>query len=200
VAGRPRILDDAAILDAAVKVMGRVAPAKLTLALVANEVGLAPATLVQRFGSKRGLLLALAEHTATNLRALSVNLQDAHGSPLAALTELVVAAWQAFETPDIFANHLAFLCADLADPQFRELALASQQMQQRQIEMLLHRAHEVGELRAGTDTVALGAAVQGAAAGCGLLWAVDRRGNLARRQRAALEAILARYRVTPEPR
>ena len=60
-AGRPRGIDDAAILRATVDVIGRVGPVGLTLAAVAAEVGLVPGTLVQRFGSKRGLLLALAE-------------------------------------------------------------------------------------------------------------------------------------------
>ena len=39
--------------------MSRLGPARLTLAEVAKEAGLSPATLVQRFGSKRGLMLAL---------------------------------------------------------------------------------------------------------------------------------------------
>ena len=58
---RPRTVSDQAILAATARVIGDLGPAKLTLARVASEVGLAPATLVQRFGSKRGLLLALAE-------------------------------------------------------------------------------------------------------------------------------------------
>ncbi|MCA1563440.1 MAG: TetR/AcrR family transcriptional regulator, partial [Acidobacteria bacterium] len=42
---------------AAIQVMARLGPVRLTLADVAREIGLSPATLVQRFGSKRGLLL-----------------------------------------------------------------------------------------------------------------------------------------------
>ena len=49
-------MEDAAILRAAAEVIGRTGPARFTLAAVASEVGLVPATLVQRFGSKRGLL------------------------------------------------------------------------------------------------------------------------------------------------
>ncbi|MDQ3742446.1 MAG: TetR/AcrR family transcriptional regulator, partial [Actinomycetota bacterium] len=57
---RPKTVEDDAVLDAALRVVDRAGPAGLTLAAVAEEVGLAPATLVQRFASKRGLLLALA--------------------------------------------------------------------------------------------------------------------------------------------
>ena len=52
-AGRPRTHSDDALLDATFRAVGAVGPARLTLADVAREAGVAPATLVQRFGSKR---------------------------------------------------------------------------------------------------------------------------------------------------
>ena len=55
-AGRPRTHSDDALLDATFRAVGAVGPARLTLADVAREAGVAPATLVQRFGSKRALL------------------------------------------------------------------------------------------------------------------------------------------------
>ncbi|MEU9144100.1 TetR/AcrR family transcriptional regulator [Streptomyces sp. NPDC048349] len=196
-AGRPRGIDDAAILRAAVDVMGRTGPAKLTLAVLAREVGLVPGTLVQRFGSKRGLLLALAEHTAKDADAVYEGVRAAHDSPLAALAALFDETWAVATSPEAFANHLAFLCADLDDPQFRDCALASQQAQSRRIGELLGHAKDAGELEPDTDTTALAATVQAATTGVAVLWAVDRRGALAERQRAALEAVLASHRATP---
>jgi AcrR family transcriptional regulator len=59
---RPRRISDEAALAGALKVMFRNGPAEFTLAAVAAEVGIAPPTLVQRFGDKRGLILrALAQ-------------------------------------------------------------------------------------------------------------------------------------------
>ena len=57
---RHRTLPDEQVIAAAARVIGRLGPARLTLADVAREAGLAPATLLQRFGSKRGLLLEVA--------------------------------------------------------------------------------------------------------------------------------------------
>ena len=57
---RPRTTSDATILAALTRVISRIGPAKLTLADVAAEAGHSRAGLVQRFGSKRGLLLAVA--------------------------------------------------------------------------------------------------------------------------------------------
>src|ERR1700692_2932214 len=57
-APRPRETSAAEILAAAARVMQRRSPVDLTLADVAKEAGVVPATLIQRFGTKRSLLLA----------------------------------------------------------------------------------------------------------------------------------------------
>src|SRR6266849_3641275 len=56
---RPRQTSDDEILAATARVMQRRSPTQLTLADVAKEAGVVPATLIQRFGTKRGLLLAV---------------------------------------------------------------------------------------------------------------------------------------------
>ena len=57
--GRRKVTPDADVLTATMRVVNRVGPGRLTLADVAAEAGLAPATLLQRFGSKRGLIDAV---------------------------------------------------------------------------------------------------------------------------------------------
>ncbi|HEY2545383.1 MAG TPA: helix-turn-helix domain-containing protein, partial [Candidatus Acidoferrum sp.] len=56
---RPRETSDEQILAATARVMQRRSPTQLTLSDVAKEAGVVPATLIQRFGTKRGLLLAM---------------------------------------------------------------------------------------------------------------------------------------------
>src|SRR5215471_15001843 len=82
---RPRTASDAEILQATGRAIARLGPARLTLAAVAQEVGLAPATLVQRFGSKRGLLLALAAEAVAGVEVCFAGVRKAHPSPLDAL-------------------------------------------------------------------------------------------------------------------
>ena len=190
-AGRPRGIDDAAILRATVDVIGRVGPAGLTLAAVASEVGLVPGTLVQRFGSKRGLLLALAERAAADADALLGRVRAEHESALAALAALLVASAGPMATPETFANHLAFLCIDLTDPEFRAHALAVHQAQGRAVGALLTESRRAGDLRPGTDVAALVGSVQAIASGAGLVWALDRRGSLEQRLRQALDSVLS---------
>ncbi|MCX4451353.1 TetR/AcrR family transcriptional regulator [Streptomyces sp. NBC_01789] len=179
------------ILRAAADVIGQVGPVGLTLAAVAREVGLVPGTLMQRFGSKRGLLLALAEHSAKNAAALPERVREEHESALEALAALIVEPMASMATPETFANHLAFLCIDLTDPQFRQHALAIHQAQSRAIEALLTESLLQGELRAGTDIAALASSVQAITSGAGLLWALDRQGTLVQRLRQELNNVLS---------
>ncbi|WP_234362317.1 TetR/AcrR family transcriptional regulator [Streptomyces sp. IMTB 1903] len=202
---RPRGVEDAVILQAAARVMGRVGPSGLTLAAVAREVGLVPGTLVQRFGSKHGLLLALADRSAQEAGELAVRARTAHPSALGALAALASQTLAGMDTPESFAHHLAFLCTDLTDPQLYERALAVHRSQRRAIESLLAEAAQAGELRAGTDVAALAGTVQAITVGAGLTWAVERRGSLAERLRHELDTVLrphlptrTRHRREPE--
>ena len=185
-AGRPRTHSDDALLDATFRAVGALGPARLTLADVAREAGVAPATLVQRFGSKRALLVAAATRAAARAGTALPAPGDA---PLAALTDGLVALTGPVEDPAAFANHLALLQLDLADPQLRALAVRHARGLRRAIRALLDAAVAAGEL-APCDTRALSDAVHAVFHGAQLDWAVDRRGTLGRRVRRALDAVL----------
>ncbi|GAA1088922.1 TetR/AcrR family transcriptional regulator [Kitasatospora arboriphila] len=196
-AGRPRGVDDVVILRATAEVIGRVGPAGLTLAAVAREVGLVPGTLVQRFGSKRGLLVALAEQSVKDADATAGRARAEHGTALDALAALVTEWLAPMDTPERFANHLAFLCLDLTDPQLHRHALAAHLAQRRAVERLLASAAPAGELREGTDTAALAGSVQAVTTGAGLTWALERSGTLAERVEYELRALLAPHTTAP---
>src|SRR5690242_9827132 len=61
---RRRKAEDDDVFAALVRVMQRRAPAELTLREIAAEAGITAGALVQRFGSKRAMLLAHARHAA----------------------------------------------------------------------------------------------------------------------------------------
>jgi AcrR family transcriptional regulator len=173
--GRPRTTTDDAILAGASRVVTRLGPAGLTLAEVAREAGLAPATLVQRFGSKRGLLLALAARGAAGVAEPFDRARAGFGSPLATLLAAMRAMAAFVSTPEELANHLALFQMDLREPDFHRLALAHAEALRAQIRSLLDEAAAAGEL-GPCDTTRLARAVQVTFNGSLVTWAVHRHG------------------------
>ncbi|WP_328813921.1 TetR/AcrR family transcriptional regulator [Rhodococcus sp. NBC_00297] len=197
-AGRPRSIDNTQIFEAMIRVMGRTGPGSMSLASVAEEAGIVPGTLVQRFGSKRGLILALAEYTGQRSADLREQAQRDQRRSLDVLIELLVGAWDSSTTPQQYANHLAFLCADLADAQFLGLTQENHRSQRTLIDDLLHAGVDTGDLLEGTDVENLTATIQSVIAGAGVIWAIEQRGPLTERLHSALEQVLAPHR-TPTP-
>lgn len=176
--GRNRTTSDEEILTAAARVVTRLGPGRLTLAEVAGEVGLAPATLVQRFGSKRGLLLALATRGAAGVAEPFDRARRAGpASPLQALMAALTSMAAFVSTPEALANHLAMFQIDLQDPDFHRLALAHARGMQDQIRALLDEAVAAGELEPA-DTARLARAVQVTYNGSLTTWAVHREGRV----------------------
>ena len=83
--GRRQKVSDEDVFAAAQRVMTRRGPHELTLAEIAGEAGVTPGRLVQRFGSKRALLVALSERFAGSASPVFAELRAAHRAPLATL-------------------------------------------------------------------------------------------------------------------
>jgi AcrR family transcriptional regulator len=189
---RPRLKTDSEILTAATRVIERRGPVRLTLADVAKEAGLAPATLVQRFGSKRGLLLAVARWGASGVREEFARVRSENRGALGALEGVARCMAQMAPSPEALANGLAFLEMDLADPEFHRLALAHARQFRAEIRRLLEEGVRAAELRR-CDTARLANAVQGIIGGSMLNWAIHREGKAETFIGADLETILQPY-------
>ena len=189
---RPRLASDAEILAGALRAITRLGPVKLTLADVAREVGLSPAALVQRFGSKRQLLLALAAQAPEGNDALFQALRDGNPSHLQALLAMADCMAQMGSTPEEISNTLAFLQIDLTDPEFHRLALQSSGAVHAGIRALVRDAVRSGELtrcNAGRLAHALQAAMNGSL----LNWAIHRKGSVQSWIRRDIETVLEPY-------
>ena len=112
---RPRKASDADVFAAAVRVMGRVGPADLTLAAIAAEAGVTAGALVQRFGSKLALLRALSKGGAEDSSHIAAELRAAHDSPIAALVAYARCMAGLAPSPAALARNLAYLQIDLTD-------------------------------------------------------------------------------------
>ncbi|WP_449061085.1 TetR family transcriptional regulator [Planomonospora algeriensis] len=191
---RPRTTSDEAIMRATGRAITAHGPAGLTLAAVAAEAGLSPAALVQRFGSKRGLLLAFAAWAAAGAGEVFLRARQRHDSPLEALHGALTELASGLRTPEEVANGLAFLQLDLTDPEFREHAADQARRVREEITGLLADAVAARLLAEDTDPVRLARAVQVAYNGALILWAVTGGEDLADALRADIDHLLQPHR------
>lgn len=191
---RPRKTSDAEILAATARVMQRRSPAELTLADVAKEAGVVPATLIQRFGTKRGLLLAAVRTGPQAVPEQFASARAKYKSPLKALVELYVECSSFASTPESMANGFAYLQIDLADPEFRAITLAQFKAIREETRKILDEAVAARELIL-CDTTQLARLIQQVNGGSMLDWAVFCKGTLAVWLRRDLKAVLRPYRL-----
>lgn len=174
--------------------MQKYSPTQLTLAHVAQEAGVVPATLIQRFGTKRGLLLAVCGAGPASVPQQFAEGRAKHKSPLKTLVALYVACSSFASTPESMANGLAYLQNDLTDPDFHAVTLAQFKALRAETRKLLDEAIAAREL-VRCDTHELARLIQQVNGGSMLDWAVFREGSLARWLRRDLEALLRPYRM-----
>jgi AcrR family transcriptional regulator len=195
-AGRPRTVSDEDLISATIKVMSRLGPVKMTLAAVAQEAGVTAATLVQRFGSKRGLMLKIAGDAAEFGDACFGMVRAAHPeSPLAALIAAVTGMAQMANTPEELSNSLAFLQIDISDPDFYVHTLAMAKKTVAGYRALLKDAIAAGELKPH-DTLRMARAINAIAGGSLISWAVFREGTAEKWVKRDVETLIAPYRLT----
>jgi AcrR family transcriptional regulator len=190
---RPRLISDDTILDATRQVLAELGPAKLTLAAVGARVGLAPPTLMQRFGNKRGLLLASAARSPLMVLRAAEEADARNTSPLATLRDFALSSVAHIKHREELGNGLGFVQLDVADPEFRKHALAHSAAILDSCARLLQAAQEAGELKPDADVPALARLTLVCFNGALQVWAVNGWGSLTDFLRDQLELLLSPY-------
>lgn len=195
---RPRTVEDDDVFAALVRVMHRRGPAELTVREIAAEAGVTAGALIQRFGSKRALLLAHARHAATTgdigvttSRARAVR-PPAALDALRAVTDVYASLAR---SPRAALRNLAYLHNDLGDPVLHRRLLQSSRLARTHYEGLVSSAIAAKQLRSDTDAVALARAIEVTLRGSFLAWTVYRVGAAAVWLRQDLDATLRPYLV-----
>ena len=179
---------------ALVRVMHRRGPAELALREVAAEAGVTASALVQRFGSKRAMLLAHARHAAAT-GDTGVAAGPPARSPLAALRSVAAMYAQLASSPAAAIRNLAYLQNDLADPALRGHLLRLSRTARVWYEQRLREAVTAGELRQDTDVRTLARSIEATLRGSFVGWALYREGSAAAWLREDLDATLRPYMV-----
>ena len=163
--GRPRVMSDDAIYTAGLAVLAEVGSERLTLARLASVLGVTPAAVRQRFGSKRGLLVEMSRRRVEQTEHRFAAARAAFSSPLEALQAAFVAELDQIAEPRQLAN------------------------MERHIGELLAEATERDEI-AGPVTPELVSTVLAAVEGTMLIWAIAPRGDIKARIHEAVQVAL----------
>lgn len=174
---RHKTISDAEVLERALPLMASAGPQGFTLADLAREVGVAPATLLQRFGSKQDLIQAAFAQDNARFVDWVEALPQGVGADV--VIRIYSDATKLFGDNPSLADHLLWLREDMRDPVLNRLSLAR---------FALFRAAIVARLppmRAPADTAArlLDAQYHGAV----VQWGLEPKGTLADFVRKSLE-------------
>lgn len=194
---RPRTVEDAAILEAAVNVIGRIGPDRLTLADVGEEAGLSAATLIQRFGSKRDLMLSVLRFATMRFDERFENAIQKSKSPLEAIFAAAMDR-PPIASPEELGRMLAFYLSEIGDPDFRALAIENSQKAVAGFKKMLDDAVEAGELaETYIDTAQLSETIYSLLMGTLFTWTISAEGNYRARIRRELDVLLRPFRRGP---
>jgi AcrR family transcriptional regulator len=190
---RPRKVSDDDVFAATHRAMSRLGPGDLTLAEIAAEAGVTAGALVQRFGSKRDLLLLVFKQAAGSTSDMMRALRAQHASPLAALRGYARCMADLAQSPAAFLRSLAYLQIDLADPDFHACLVQQARATRAALRQWVAEAVAAGELDAEPSTLAR--TIETVVAGSLMAWATYRRGSAARWIQADVDAVLAPYQA-----
>ena len=178
---------------AAQSAMSKVGPGELTLAHIASEAGVTAGLLVQRFGSKRDLLLKLSEQFSGGTSEMFDELRRSHRSPLATLRAYSDCMAQMAASPAAFARNFAYLQIDLTDPDFRRHLIKHARATRLELQKLVKEAIEAKELSPDTNARQLARTVETVVNGSMLSWGFYQEGAAAKWMRHDLDAVLKPY-------
>lgn len=190
---RPQKATDAEIFAATQRVMTRTGPRDLSLAQIAEEAGVTPGALVQRFGSKRDLLLAVMEEWADGTAAMMQAMRGRR-APLNAIYHYADCMAAMGESPAALANHLAYLQMDLTDDDYRECMTRSGNATRAALSAWVEEAIADGELHSATNVRQVAELIEVIISGALLTWAVYQDGTATRFVRRQLDRLLEPYR------
>jgi AcrR family transcriptional regulator len=124
---RPKTQPDEKVLEAAHRLIHREGPQALTFARLAHYCGLAPATLVQRFKTKAGLMQATLLHAWDGLDAKTARLAEEMPRTPQGAIRLLTALSGDYGGIETYAEGLLILREDLRDPVLRARGTAWRQ-------------------------------------------------------------------------
>ena len=188
---RPKLVSDADVLDVVVRLIGERGPNGFTLADLGQQVGLSPATLMQRFGSKHQLIESAIGRVNERMAHAVSRVPTASEDREAALVEWFVELAHPFRTRALIASHLVFLRRDLLDATLRAKASRHSRLVRRRVCQYL----EASRSEVARDARAIATALEAHWHGLVIQWAIAGQGPLDAWLRSGLTLFLRGFQL-----
>jgi AcrR family transcriptional regulator len=192
---RPRKVSDDEVYAATMRVMSRVGPTELTLQEIAREAGVTPGALVQRFGSRRELLVGMASALSSGMGDLFAKLRAKHDSPLDVIRSYAACMAAMARTPADLSRNFEYLQVDMTDPDLRQRLVDQSKGVRRELAALLRDAMASGELARDTDVPALVRNIEALISGALLTWGFYQQGSAEAWVRRHIDGLLRPHTV-----
>ncbi len=194
----PRIKekDDNQILDEALKIIVKIGPTQFSLAQVGEHVGLSPATLLQRFGSKNNLLVKAISHSNQRMKdqleqqIIEFSTKLKFRSCVETVTELYCQFAVGVKEPRDVAHGLDILKFDILDPALNKVSKEYFEIRASAIEKLLRLGKKNGEITWSGDIPTLVQVLESVWQGAIILWAITPKGSVVTQLRKQIKAVL----------
>jgi AcrR family transcriptional regulator len=182
-------MSDEAIYLAGLAVLTEHGSDGITLARVAALLGVTPAAVRQRLGSKRGLLVEMARRRAEQTEGRFAAARAACSSPLEALLAAFAAQLDQIREPQRLAHAISAYTDNVGDPDMRAAFAAELASMEGHVGDLLAEAAACGEI-AGPVTAELVSTLLAAVEGTMLIWSIAPRGDIEQRIDEAVRVVL----------
>lgn len=173
-----KTIDDQSVLEKALSVISRHGPDSFTLADVGKAVGLAPATLLQRFGSKQQLLTLTAKQANIKLKDDLEKLRRKKLPWDQELIHLLSAMPKGFGSRQNIANSLGVLKLDMVDPELHPIARRLFKTLRQRIKELLLEGQAYRQLDASLDVEVITWELDALRHGLVIQWTLSGKGTL----------------------
>lgn len=172
---RPREYSDREIYQAIYSALGKYGYASLTLDNIAREVGISPAALSKRFGSKKNLLLRYMDMVIESTRLAFAERLSLPGPKLETLKLLLVPALGQVGDAKSLANITSLFIESVSDPDLLERSRIRMQVIDDGVQRFIREAIDSGELPSlgRNDAETTARVLQAAIAGSFMIWLND---------------------------
>jgi len=181
---RTKRLSDDQVLICAFRVIQKMGPIQFALADVARVADLSPATLIQRFKTKKQLLVETLQFVNRQLQQELTLVTPNDSSPLTSLIELLVQLGSKLWTEAV-----------IADPEVNDITLSRCKMIRVELERRLTESIKAGELLRTTNAQALALTIEAVWTGALIQWTVFRQGEQGQWLRERIASAIEPWRI-----